>query len=121
MAVFKIITYIAGAITIGLMGYLYEILDDSGYLEQVAAIPAEDIMGFHIFAAVVIVWLVFGLIMKILSRAILIALLVVVVSVEGTFLGLNLNGSIVEQSVNVDALLEQGEDLVDDIKDSLDN
>lgn len=121
MAVFKIITYIAGAITVGLVGYLYKVLDDSGYLEQVAAIPADDIMGFHIFAAVVIAWLIFGLIMKIVSRAILIALLVVTVGAEGTFLGLNLNGSIVEQSINVDQMLEQGEELMETLKDSLDN
>ena len=121
MAVFKIITYIAGAITLGLTGYLYKVLDESGYLEQVAAIPADDIMGFHIFAAVVIAWLVFGLIMKIVSRAILITLLVLAVGAEGTFLGLNLTGSIVKQSVNVEELLEQGEDLVDEIKDSLGN
>ncbi|NVK24427.1 MAG: hypothetical protein HWE10_05835 [Gammaproteobacteria bacterium] len=119
MFIFKIITYVAGAITLGLAGYLYKVLDESGYLEQVAAIPADDIMAFHIFAAVVIVWLVFGLIMKMVSRVLLIALLVLTLGIEGTFLGLNLNGSIVEQSINVDELLEQGKDLVDDIKDSL--
>lgn len=121
MAVFKIITYIAGAITLGLIGYLYKVLDQSGYLEQVATIPADDIMGFHIFAAVVIAWLIFGLIMKIVSRALLIGLLVVAVGAEGTFLGLNLNGSIVEQSIGLEQMLEQGEDLVEELKDSLDN
>ena len=119
MFVFKIITYIAGAITLGLAGYLYTVLDESGYLEQVAAIPADEIMAFHLFAAVVIVWLVFGLIMKMVSRAILIALLLLTLGIEGTFLGLNLNGSIVEQQLDVEQLIEQGQDLVDDLKDSL--
>lgn len=121
MGIFKVITYIAGAVTLGLAGYLYKVLEQTGYLEQVAAIPADDIMGYHIIAAVIIAWLIFGLVMKIVSRALLIGLLVLTVGVEGTFLGLNLSGDIVEQSVSIEQLMETGSDLVDELKDKIDN
>jgi len=120
MGIFKIITYIAGAVAVGLAGYLYKVLDDSNFLSQVAMLPADDIMYFHIFAAVVIAWLVFSLLMNLVSKAIVVALLVFAVGVEGTFLGLNLNGSIVEQPFNVEELMDKGKDLLDDLKDSLD-
>ena len=120
MGIFKIITYIAGAITLGLAGYLYQLIDETGYLSEVAAIPADDIMYFHIFAAIVIAWLVVSFLMKLATRALVVALLVVSVGVETTFLGLNLNGSIVEQTIDVDELMDKGKDLLDDLSDSLD-
>ena len=119
MAIFKIITYIAGAISLGLAGYLYQVIDDSGYLSQVAAIPADDIMYFHIFAAIVIAWLVVSFVMKLASKVIIIALLAFSLGVEGTFLGLNLSGSIVEQQIDVDELIDKGKDLLGDLKDSI--
>ena len=120
MFIFKIITYLAGAVTLGLCGYLYKLLDESGYLQQVAAVPADEIMTYHIIAAVVIIWLLIGLVMKVISRAILITLLVIAVGAEGMFAGLNISGDIVEQSAVVEQLedsatklFKQAQDLVE--------
>jgi len=120
MGIFKTITYIAGAITLGLVGYLYKVLEKSGYLAEVAEIPADDIMGFHIVAAVIIVWLLFSLIMKAVSRALVIGILILALAVEGTFLGMNLSGMIVEETKSLpEQLLEKGEDLLEEMKDKL--
>ena len=119
MGIFKIITYVSGFITLGLVAYLYKVLDESGFTEQVAAIPADDIMGYHILAAVIIAWLLFTLVMKTVSRGIVIGLLVLAVGAEGTFLGLNLNGTIVEQNELQELIKDKGQELLDDVKDSL--
>ena len=118
MGVFKTITYIAGAITFGLAGYLYKILQESGYMEGIAEIPKDDIVGFHIVAAVIIVWLVFSLVMKAVSRTIVLGLLAVVLLVEGTFLGLNLAGIVKEEPQSLQQqLLDKGQELLDEVKD----
>lgn len=119
MGVFKIITYISAAITVGLIAYLYKVMDQSGYLEQVASIPADDIMGYHILAAVVIAWLLFSLIMKTVSRGLVIGLLVLAVGAEGTFLGMNLSGKIVEQSELEELIRDKGQELLDEMKDKI--
>lgn len=121
MGILKLITYAAGVAALGLSGYLAKILDETNLMEQVASMPGDHIMYFHIAAAVVIVWLVIGLFMQIISKAIIIALLVLAVAAEGTFLGMNLNGTIVENIETLEQLKEKGEDLLDDLKDKIGN
>ena len=89
-------------------------------MDQVAAIPSENITYFHIGAAVVIVWLLISFVMKLISRAIIIALLVLAVGAEGTFVGMNLQGNIVEQAPTLEDVKDKAEDLLDDLKDSID-
>lgn len=120
MGILKLITYVAGAVALGLFGYLAKLLDDTNLMEQVAAIPSDNITYFHIAAAAVIVWLLFGLLMKVISRVIIIALLIIAVGAEGTFVGMNINGSIIEQADVLDDAKDAAEDLLDDLKDVID-
>jgi len=119
MGILKLITYVAGAVALGLFGYLAKLLDDTNLMEQVTAIPSDNITYFHIAAAVVILWLLFGLLMKVVSRAIIIVLLVLAVGAEGTFVGMNMNGSIVEQVDMLEDAKDKAEDLLDDLKDAI--
>jgi hypothetical protein len=123
MIIFKLLTYLAGAVTIGLFGFMYTVLDENGMLDEVARIPADDITTFHIVAGVIIVWLIFGLVMKVVARGILIGLLVLALAAEGTFVGLNLSGYIEPEIV--DQLKEKATDIADELsekaKDLIDN
>ena len=121
MGMLKLITYLAGAVALGLSGYLVKLLNETNLMEQVAAIPSENITYFHIGAVVVIAWLLVSLVMKLISRAIIIALLVLAIGAEGTFVGMNINGSIVEKSAVLEDVKGQAEDLLDDLKDAIDN
>mgnify|MGYP000058614407 FL=1 len=120
MIVFKLITYLAGAVTLGLFGYLYKVMDETGYLEQVMAMPKDDIMTYHIVAGVVIAWLLFSMVMKVISRGILIVLLVFALGAEGVFVGLNINGNIVEQTDYLQEFKDKASDLLEDAKDKAD-
>jgi len=120
MIVFKLITYVAGVATLGLFGYLYKVMDETGYLEQVMAMPKDDIMTYHIVAGVIIAWLLFSMVMKVISRGILIVLLVFALGAEGMFVGLNLNGNIVEKTDYLQEFKEKASDLLDDVKDKAD-
>ncbi|MDA7746522.1 hypothetical protein N8878_04230 [Psychromonas sp.] len=119
MFIFKILTYLAGATTLGLFGYLYTVLDDKGVIDQVARIPADSVTTYHIVAAIIIAWLIFSLIMKVISRSIIIVLLVLAVGAEGTFVGLNMTGNI--QVDVVDQFKEQTDGFMDSAKDLLDD
>jgi uncharacterized membrane protein YfbV (UPF0208 family) len=129
MGILKLITYIAGAATLGLFGYLAKVLNDTGYLDQIVSMPKDDIMMYHIVAAAVIVWLIFSLIMKVMSRAIIIALLLVAVGAEGMFVGLNLNGVVEMAPESIQDQIKDKlkdsmdvlDDVIDDAKDKLDN
>lgn len=114
MFIFKILTYLTGAATLGLFGYIYTVLDDKGMLDDVSRIPAEDITTFHIIAGVIIVWLLFGLVMKVISRGILIGLLVLALAAEGTFVGLNVMGDI--QAEVPDLIKDQADGVLEKAK-----
>ena len=120
MGILKLITYVAGAVALGLFGYLAKLLDDTDLMEQVTAIPSDNITYFHIAAAAVILWLLFGLLMKVVSRAIIIALLIIAVGAEGTFVGMNMNGNIIEQTDVLEDAKDKAEDLLDELQDALD-
>lgn len=118
MGVFKTITYIAGAITCGLAGYLYKIVQESDYLQSVAEVPKDDILGFHIVAGVILAWLLFSLIFKVVSRTFVLGLLAFVILVEGSFIGLNVKGVVIEQQASLqEQLLNKGKELVEELKD----
>lgn len=117
MIVFKLLTLLAGAVTLGLLGYLGFVLDETGYLDQVMAMPKDEIMIYHIAAAAVIVWLLISMMMKVISRAIIVVLLVLAVGAEGMFLGLNINGNIIEDTDLIEQIKDKSEDLIDDLSD----
>jgi glucan phosphoethanolaminetransferase (alkaline phosphatase superfamily) len=121
MGILKLITYAAGVAALVLSGYLAKLLDDSNFMEQVTAIPSENITYFHIIALVVIVWLLISLLMTIISRAIIIVLLIIAIGAEGTFAGMNFNGIIVEQTSVLEDVQNGAEDLLDDAGDLLDD
>lgn len=122
MGVFKTITYIAGAITCGLAGYLYKILQESEYLSGVAEVPKDDILGFHIVAVIVLAWLVVSLIAKTVSRVFVLGLLVFVLVVEGCFVGLNFAGVVVPEPESLqEQILNKGKELVDELKELTNN
>jgi hypothetical protein len=117
MFILKIFTYLAGVVTLGLFGYLYKVLEETGQLEQVMAMPKDDIMIYHIVAGVVIAWLIFSLVMKVVARGIIVALLLFAVGAEGVFVGLNLNGTIVEENEMLNDIKDKATDLFDEAKD----
>jgi len=121
MGILKLITYAAGVAALVLSGYLAKLLDDSNFMEQVTAIPSENITYFHIIALVVIAWLLISLLMTIISRAIIIVLLIIAIGAEGTFAGMNFNGIIVEQTSVLEDVQDGAEDLLDDAGDLLDD
>ncbi|WP_299265125.1 hypothetical protein [uncultured Psychrosphaera sp.] len=121
MGILKLITYAAGVAALVLSGYLAKLLDDSNFMEQVTAIPSENITYFHIIALVVIAWLLISLLMTIISRAIIIVLLIIAIGAEGTFAGMNFNGIIVEQTSVLEDVQNGAEDLLDDAGDLLDD
>ena len=121
MGILKLITYLAGAAALGVSGYLVKLLNETNLMEQVAAIPSENITYFHIGAVVVIAWLIVSFVMKLISRAIIIALLVLAVGAEGTFVGMNLNGLIVEQTATLEDVKEKAEDMLEELKDAIDD
>ena len=94
MIIFKFITGLVTLVTLGLTGYLYQLLDKTDYLEQAAEMSGESVLTFHIAAAVVIAWLIFCLIKKAISTVLLVTILVLVLGVEGSFLSMNLSGDI---------------------------
>lgn len=96
MIIFKIITGLVVATTLALTGYLYQLLEETDYLEQAAAISGESVMSFHIAAIIVIAWLVFCLIKKAISTTLLLSLLIIILGIEGTFLSMDLNESVSE-------------------------
>lgn len=117
MGIFKTITYIAGAITCGLAGYLYKIVQESDYLNSVAEVPKDDILGFHIAAGVILVWLLFSFISKAVSRTITFGLLAFLVLIEGSFIGLNLQGTVIAKQVSLqEQILDKGKELVEEFK-----
>ena len=120
MIVFKLFTYVAGIITIGLFGYLYTVMEETGYLEQVLALPKDDIMTYHIIDGVVIAYLLFSLVLKTVSRGLVIGLLILAFGAEGVFLGLNLNGNIVVENQLLEDIKDKASDLLDDMKDKAD-
>jgi len=120
MIIFKVLTYLAGLVTLGLFGYLYKVLDETGHLEQVMAMPKDDIMTYHIVAAVVIAWLIFSMVMKLVSRGIVIVILLFAVGAEGVFVGLNINGNIVEQTDYLEELKDKAGDLLEQAKEKAD-
>lgn len=117
MIILKIFTYLAGVVTLGLFGYLYQVLEETGQLEQVMAMPKDDILIYHIVAAVVIIWLLFSLVMKVVARGLIIVLLLFAVGAEGIFVGLNLNGTIVEENEMFNDIKDKANDLLEDAKD----
>lgn len=121
MGILKLITYAAGVAALVLSGYLAKLLDDSNFMEQVTAIPSENITYFHIIALVVITWLLISLLMTIISRTIIIVLLIIAIGAEGTFAGMNFNGIIVEQTSVLEDVRDGAEDLLDDAGDLLDD
>lgn len=122
MGVFKTITYIAGAITCGLAGYLYKIIQESDYLNTIAEVPKEDILGFHIVAAVILAWLLIGLVVKTVSRTFVLGLLVFLLAVEGAFIGLNIQGIVVEKPKSLqEQIMDKGKELVEELKDLTSN
>ncbi len=109
----KIITVIAGAIALFMSGYLYNLVDQTHFFNETVEIPKDRIWQFHLGAAVVILWLIYGLMQKVLPPLLMIGLLVLAVGTEGMFLGLNFNGTIVEQSEFMQKLEEGAEKLKD--------
>jgi len=120
MIIFKLFTYVAGIITVGLFGYLYTVLEKTDYLEQVMSMPKDDIMMYHIVAGGVIAYLLFSLVFKLVAKGLIVALLVLAFGAEGIFLGLNLNGNIVEQNQLLEDLKDSANDLLDSVKDKAD-
>lgn len=117
MGVVKTITYIAGAITCGLAGYLYKVIQESDYLNGVAQVPKDDILGFHVVAGVILAWLLFSLIAKAVSRVFVLGLFAFIILLEGFFIGLNIKGVVIEKQLSLqEQILKKGEELVDEIK-----
>ncbi|MBU2880381.1 hypothetical protein KO525_00270 [Psychrosphaera sp. B3R10] len=125
MFILKIFTYLAGVVTVGLFGYLYTVLEETGQLEQVMAMPKDDIMIYHIVAGVVIAWLIFSLVMKVVARGLIIVLLLFAVGAEGIFVGLNINGTIIEENQMLNEFKDKATDMLEDMeekaKDIIDN
>lgn len=125
MFILKIFTYLAGVVTLGLFGYLYKVLEETGQLEQVMAMPKDDIMIYHIVAGVVIAWLIFSLVMKVVARGLIIVLLLFAVGAEGIFVGLNINGTIIEENQILNEFKDKATDMFEDMeekaKDIIDN
>lgn len=125
MFILKIFTYLAGVVTLGLFGYLYKVLEETGQLEQVMAMPKDDIMIYHIVAGVVIAWLIFSLVMKVVARGLIIVLLLFAVGAEGIFVGLNINGTIIEENQMLNEFKDKATDMLEDMeekaKDIIDN
>lgn len=125
MFILKIFTYLAGVVTLGLFGYLYKVLEETGQLEQVMAMPKDDIMIYHIVAGVVIAWLIFSLVMKVVARGLIIVLLLFAVGAEGIFVGLNINGTIIEENQILNEFKVKATDMLEDMeekaKDIIDN
>jgi hypothetical protein len=119
MGILKLITYAAGVAALVLSGYLAKLLDDSNFMEQVTAIPSENITYFHIIALVVIAWLLISLLMTVITRGIIIVLLIIAIGAEGTFVGMNLNGIIVEQTSVLEDVQDDAVDLFDELKDKV--
>lgn len=119
MFIFKTLTYLAGAATFALFGYLYTVLDDKGIIDQVARMSSDDINTFHIVAAIIIIWLIFSLIMKVISRSIIIVLLILAIGAEGAFVGLNITGVI--QVDMVEQLKDKTDELMDSAKSLIDD
>lgn len=94
MIFFKLITVLVAIATAVLTGYLYQLLEETNYLEQAATMSGESVMTFHIAALAIIAWLVFCLIKKAVSTTLLVTLLVVALGVEGSFLSMNLTDKI---------------------------
>lgn len=87
-------------VTLGLTGYLYQLLDKTNYLEQAAEMSGESVLTFHIAAVIVIAWLIYCLIKKAISTALLVSILVLVLGVEASFLSMNLSGNIIDFTNN---------------------
>jgi hypothetical protein len=92
--IFKLITGLVALVTLGLTGYLYQLLEQGNYLEQAAEMSGESVLTFHIASAVVIAWLIFCLIKKVISTTLVVIFLVLALGVEGSFLSMNLSGDI---------------------------
>ncbi|GHB67584.1 hypothetical protein GCM10008107_16290 [Psychrosphaera saromensis] len=121
MGILKLITYAAGVAALFLSGYLAKLLDDSNFMEQVTAIPSENITYFHIIALVVIAWLLISLLMTVITRGIIIVLLIIAIGAEGTFVGMNINGIIVEQTSVLEDVQDGAVDLFDELKDKVED
>jgi formylmethanofuran dehydrogenase subunit B len=121
MGILKLITYAAGVAALVLSGYLAKLLDDSNFMEQVTAIPSENITYFHIIALVVIAWLLISLLMTVITRGIIIVLLIIAIGAEGTFVGMNLNGIIVEKTSVLEDVQDGAVDLFDELKDKVED
>lgn len=119
MGILKLITYAAGVAALVLSGYLAKLVDDSNFMEQVTAIPSDNITYFHIIALVVIAWLLISLLMTVISRAIIIVLLIIAIGAEGTFAVMNFNGIIIEQTNVLEDVQDGAEDLLDNAGDLL--
>jgi hypothetical protein len=117
----KILTIIVGAVALVMSGYLFNLVDQTNFFDRVVELPEERIWQFHIAAAVVIMWLVYSLMQKALPPLILIGLLVLAVGTEGMFLGLNFNGTIVEQSELMQKIEAGAEELKEKAEELLGN
>lgn len=121
MWLLKGLTILIGGLALAMSGYLYQVIDQTSFFNEVVEIPADQIWMYHLLAAVVIVWLVISLFMKLLPPLLIVGLLIVAVGSEGMFLGLNFNGTIVEQSEFMENLENKAEELLEKAEDLLDN
>ncbi len=117
----KLITVLVAGVALAMSGYLYQLIDQTNFFNQSIEIPADQIWMYHLVAAIVIVWLVISLFLKLLPPLLIVGLLIVAVGSEGMFVGLNFNGTIVEQSEFMEKLENSAEDLMKKAEDLLDN
>ncbi len=117
----KLITVLVAGVALAMSGYLYQLVDQTNFFNQSIEIPADQIWMYHLVAAIVIVWLVISLFLKLLPPLLIVGLLIVAVGSEGMFVGLNFNGTIVEQSEFMEKLENSAEDLMKKAEDLLDN
>ncbi|GAB2998803.1 hypothetical protein [Psychrosphaera aestuarii] len=121
MGFLKLITVLVAGVALAMSGYLYQLIDQTNFFNQSIEIPADQIWMYHLVAAIVIVWLVISLFLKLLPPLLIVGLLIVAVGSEGMFVGLNFNGTIVEQSEFMEKLENSAEDLMKKAEDLLDN
>ncbi len=121
MSLLKGITMLAGAVALMMSGYLYQVIDSTNFFNRSVEIPADQIWMYHLVAGLVIVWLLIAMAKKLLPPMLIIGLLILAVGSEGMFLGLNFNGTIVEQSEFMEKLENGADDALEKAKDLFDN
>ena len=104
---FKCITFGICALAAVLGAYYLVLSGKVSFIGLPETVSLQSIFIFHACAIFSMLWLIFAILKKIISRAILIACLCLVLVLEGTFLGANINGDIwVSSQVHASNILE---------------